>query len=391
MTSVRILAVSDSDSYLKWSHALLRHAASDEGHLVHEVVLSNVLSPSVDQMIAAAGGTVDRVGIMGLVARVRALRPDAVLVSCTGPALEVVIDTLHAAGLLGPTNPGRPVLVTGFPGITVPANELALRFRRHVDLVIVHSRRELREHRALAASLGLPTRFALARLPFLPDSAEPGTAAARGAARDRQDVLFAAQSLVPAQEEQRRAILEALADVPDGMRPVVKVRAGVGERQAHNEDLPYAELDPDPRIMFRAGSMADALQRTRGFVTVSSTAVLEALAMGIPSIVLSDFGVDDAMITTVFTGSGLLGTLDDVRAGRFAHPHPDWLEDNYFHNRSDDEWLDELAHLVSEPRVPVHVEPFGDVKTRARRWVRVCVPPRCGRIAPGPLRGPRGR
>ena len=80
MTSVRILAVSDSDSYLKWSHALLRHAASDQGHLVHEVVLSNVLSPSVDQMIAAAGGTVDRVGIMGLVARVRALRPDAVLV-----------------------------------------------------------------------------------------------------------------------------------------------------------------------------------------------------------------------------------------------------------------------------------------------------------------------
>lgn len=391
MTDVRILAVSDSDSYLKWSHALLRRAAVDEGHLVHEVVLSNVLSPSAAQVTAATGGTVDRVGILGLVARVRALRPDAVLVSCTGPALEVVIDSLHAAGLLGSANPGRPVLMAGFPGITVPANELALRFRRHVDLVIVHSRREIREHRALASSLGLPTRFALARLPFLPDTAGPDTTESGIAAGDRQDVVFAAQSLVPAQKEQRRAVLAALADIPAGMRPVVKVRALAGERQAHNEELPYSELDPDPRIMFRAGPMTDALQQARGFVTVSSTAVLEALAMEIPSIVLRDFGVDDAMITTVFTGSGLLGTLDDVRAGRFAHPDPDWLEDNYFHDRSEDGWLDELARLVAEPRTPVHVEPFGDVKTRARRWVRVCVPPRFGRTVPGPPRGLRGR
>lgn len=371
---MRILAVSDSDSYLKWSHALLRQT---HGHATHEVVLGNVLAPSPTQVRAATGQDIERVSMAGFLARVRRLRPDVILVACTGPALETVVNALHAAGELAARAPGRPVLVSGFPGVTVPANELALRFRRHVDVVVVHSRNEVDQHRRLAASLGMSQRFALATLPFL--DATP--------ARGGRDVVFAAQSLVPAEVDQRRRILHTLAQVPASLRPVVKVRAVAGERQAHNERWPYAQLDPDPRIEFRAGSMIDALAEAAGFVTVSSTAALEAIAAGVPSVVLGDFGVNESMINTVFEGSGLIGSLADVEQGRFRTPDPAWLADNYFHDRSEDAWLADVAELVARPRPPVHIEPFGSRTTRARRWLRLLGQPELARR----LRAPRAR
>lgn len=375
---MRILAVSDSDSYLKWSHALLARAA---GHEIHEVVLGNVLSPSATQIVAATGRSLERLNLPAVVRRVRSMRPDAVVVACTGPALEVVVNGLHAAGLLGANAPGRPLLVSGFPGVTVPANELALRFRRHLDLVIVASRRELVEHQALGTALGVQTRFALATLPFLDATPVPGG----------RDIVFAAQSLVPAGVAERRRVLTALASVPDWAHPVVKVRAMNGERQAHNERWPYATLSPDPRITFRAGAMRDSLESAAGFATVSSTAVLEAIAAGVPSLVLGDFGVNDAMITTVFDGSGLIGSLDDLAAGRFRTPNAAWLRDNYFHDPGEDTWLSELAELAAAPREPIDIEPFGTPAARLRRWVRLAARPGLDRRRPAPHRRRRGR
>ncbi|MDO5683282.1 MAG: hypothetical protein Q4G46_10695, partial [Propionibacteriaceae bacterium] len=221
--------------------------------------------------------------------------------------------------------------------------------------------------------------------PFLPAlSAEVSEGPAGSDRSTRRAVVFAAQALVPAAADQRRAILAALAQLPARFDPVVKVRALAGERQAHNEDLPYAalwtEMEQPRPISFVAGSMAAALADAVGFVTVSSTAALEAIAAGVPALVLDEFGVTDELINTVFAGSGLLGGLDRLIAGDFAHPRTDWLHDNYFHPRADDTWVQLLTdavrsrHAAAVPATPHRAEAPQSLPTRARRLLRVLPP-----------------
>jgi hypothetical protein len=139
----------------------------------------------------------------------------------------------------------------------------------------------------------------------------------------------------------------------------VKVRAAGGESQTHRERLSYDELwrglvqqgrVPPGSITFEQGSMVEHLQRAAGFVTVSSTAALEAIASDVPTIVLSDFGVNEEMINVVFEGSELLGTLDDLADARFFHPDPSWLRDNYFQPSSDNDLLPRLTQLAEAAR-----------------------------------------
>ncbi|WP_425308829.1 DUF6716 putative glycosyltransferase [Ammonicoccus fulvus] len=369
---MRILTLSDSDSYLKWAVSLT--ARVPEQWAVRHLVVENVIAPSPAQVEAiladAPGRAIGRTPASTLARSVKRLRPDVVLVAATGPAVSGIMDLLGWGGVLGPD---RPVLVTGLPGISFPANELAVRHRQGFDLMVLHSHRERSAYAEVSLRMAGP-EIALAHLPFL--RMVPPTPAGGN------EVVFAAQSLVPAEPERRRALLGALAELPSTLRPVVKVRALAGERQAHNERYPYAELwrgmEQKREIEFRAGSMAVALRRAAGFVTVSSTAVLEAIAAGVPSLVLDEWGVSGELINAVFADSGLLGGLDDLAAGRFATPHPDWLRDNYFHPGTDNDWVERIRDLVesrAEGRLAAYAGgPVESWPTRLRRQLRLQPP-----------------
>ncbi|MVA76027.1 hypothetical protein GC722_08325 [Auraticoccus sp. F435] len=366
----RLLVLADSDSYLKWASALVSQLGT--GWQVRVLVVRSPITPSPAQVLAATGTALRPVSALAALAAVRRLRPDAVLLACTGPVVRALLEhpPLRARD--------RPVLVTGLPGISFPARARGLRFREGCDLFVLHSRRECAAHEELAAEIGVPHEFVLATLPFLRE----GTSAGGG-----RDVVLAAQAKVPATAEDRRAVLAALAEVPQPWRPVVKVRALPGEQQTHHERWSYAELWPGlarergwpaDRITFRAGSMADALADAHGFVTVSSTAALEALHAGVPTLVLSDFGVSAEMINLVFDGSGLLGTLDDLRADRFPTPDPTWLAENYFHGPDAVSWVTRLEQRVAERRAgrlaPVRLSPAGRFRGPLRRQARVLLP-----------------
>lgn len=382
---MKLLTLSDSDSYLKWAVGLAATAPAAWG--VRHLALDNVIAPSPGQTRAVShdypGRPIRRVRAARLARTVRLLAPDVILLAATGPALEAVIDLLTWGGVLGAERPG---LATGLPGISFPANELAVHHRRACDVLVLHSHRERAAYAEVTRRTGGPD-LALAALPFL--------ATARPADPGGRDVVFAAQALVPPEAEQRRAVLEALASLPAALTPVIKVRALVGERQAHNEALPYdrvwSGLPATVRtrdVEFRDGSMAAALRHAAGFATVSSTAALEALAAGVPTLVLDEFGVSDELINSVFVGSGLLGGLDRLTAADFASPRPDWLAENYFHAPADNDWVERFARLAelrrtrSLPAPPLTRDRW---PIRARRQVRVR-PPRWVWDAVGRLR-----
>ena len=351
MPPVRIVGLADTDSYVKWGASLLG-SVKDAADVTMLIVETPLVVSETQQHAALAGAgihgdRVRRVQYADLERELDELRPDAVLVAARGPLARVL------ARLVAGLTP-RPVIVTGLPGISIPATSRALQFRAQCDLFVLHSAREMREFAALANMRGLSQRFALSRLPF-----------AESPARRREakggDLVFAAQAIVPRERADRVRVAEmliAVAEANPWRRVVVKLRAAAGEKQTHREVDDYRALlarlarrRPLPdNLVVSTGPMARALDTAEGLVTVSSTAAIEAVARGVPVIALDTFGISDQLINPVFVGSGLLAGEDAVIARDFRHPEPEWLADNYFHDPAMDAWFERMQSLVAQRR-----------------------------------------
>jgi len=350
---MRAIAIGDSDSYVKWGAAMLSRLPA--GWDAELVLVRTPKQPSESQLATALSGSVIEprsVRVLefdAAVARIRSERPDLVIAATIGPLADLVI-----AAVLDNAD-WRPVVVSGMPGIALPERRRALVYRSQADLVVLHSVTEVRRFRAIARHNSIAQDFALATLPFLLE-ARPGTG---------RDVVFAAQALVPPRRDQRIRVLEWLAELarrdPD-RRVVVKVRAVDGEAQTHAERFGYAALIEEhlanrpANLVVEGGPMHEHLGRAGGLVTVSSTAAIEAIAHGVPVLVLDDFGVTPELINEVFEGSGLLGGRAALIAADFRIAEPDWLSDNYFHGVAADTWLQavqEKLELAAEARLPV--------------------------------------
>ncbi|MEL4320679.1 DUF6716 putative glycosyltransferase [Leifsonia sp. YIM 134122] len=368
MATRRMLVIGDSDSYVKWGAALASRLPSDWA--VEIVVLASPVQPSARQLEDALAGSAFAVGqvrvrrLTDLARVVAELRPDAVLLALRGPMVRVVIRAIGSV-------PNRPVLLSGFPGITIPAVPKAIVYREQTDLIVLHSRHEVREFSRNAERMPVSVDFGLATLPFLnqpasatatasvpvPESAAPGQ---NPAAAD--SIVFAAQAIVPRHPDDRIALLQWLVETARAhpeKRVVVKVRARAGEAQTHAETHDFGALLADGELADRWGGalptnlvvedgpMADHLARAVALVTVSSTAALEAIAADIPVLLLDDFGIAPRLINTVFIDSGLFGDEGDLRAGLFRRPRSEWLGDNYFHGLAADDWHERLEQLVA--------------------------------------------
>lgn len=413
---LRVVAIADADSFVKWSAALLDavpEPAAGPGIRRHMLLVRTPLTVSREQEHMALAGTtfgegsVTRLGFDEVAGWLRGHLPDVVVLAGRGHFVRLVarvIDTLAR----------RPVVVSGLPGMSIPAQRGALEYRRESDLLVLHSHREIRAFEELGDRIGMPVPTALATLPYA-RAVEPGAAASRSSAADassrhtdvgaagsgvdraartrrggvlvaeRQrrgtDLVFAAQALVPAERHEREAVVDMLrraAAARPNRRVVVKLRSRPGEAETHLERDAYAELlaNRPPNLVFSYEPMALALSRAEGLVTVSSTAAVEAIARGVPVIALSMFGVSKPLLNTVFVGSGLLGGEDDVIARRFRHPHPDWMHDNYFHAPEESDWWSRVQELVMLRRggaLPAKRVPAGRFGALHSAWHRKSV------------------
>ncbi len=335
---MKIVAIADSDSYVKWGAALV--ATLPEGWTREILVVTTPLAVSDGQLATALGDSrvdgVRRVEYRDLRTTLDELRPDAVLVAALGPLAMVLIRVVAA---LVP----RPVVISGMPGITIPTSSKALRYRRQADLLVVHSHTEASGFREMIRERGTHLRVGLASLPFAVSRPAHGT-----------DLVFATQSIVPRPHEDRMRIALALRDAAladPTRRVVIKTRAAKGEQQTHVEDHDIAdlvrELGPMPaNLVVSTAPMDEALDTAEGLVTVSSTAIIEAVSRGIPVIAIDDFGVSRRLINQVLEGSGLFGDLDAVVRREFRHPEPSWLDANYLHDPADNDWIAQLGSLI---------------------------------------------
>ena len=339
---MRALALVDTDSYVKWGAALLAQLPDT---WVREVaVVATPGAPSESQLAAALAGSgfegAARVLTLDSIAeRIGLEQTDVVIVAMRGPAASVVLRVL--SGL-----PDRPVFVSGLPGISIPATWKALFYRAQADLMVLHSKREIREFQVVAGKRGWTHRLALATLPFID----------RRPAAGGDDIVFAVQSIVPPERPERERVLDILVETArrnPGHRVVIKVRALDGEQQTHDEEHSYPDLlaqrvSPPPNLVVASGPMSAALDTALGLVTVSSTASIEAIARQVPLVVIDEFGISDGLINPVFVGSGLFGDGEAVASLAFGSPDPAWLDDNYFHAEEDVDWMRALDDLLGQ-------------------------------------------
>lgn len=393
MSGLRVVAVADADSYLKWGAATLD--AMPTGWATEVLVLRSPVAPTPEQRAGALAGTrfadagVRDVTRWTLRRELDRLAPDVLLVATTGPVADLVLRLVRRRSRV-------PLLVTGLPGMSIPATELAVRLRGGADLFLAHSTREQRDFAALAAGLGLGMRVERARLPFLPE-APMGS----GEGVPVRRVVFTPQAKVPAAAGDRERILlalDALARSRQDLEVIVKLRALAGQAQTHREALPYDRLwtrlaerglVTPGSLALRTGPLGELLEPGTALVTVSSTAVLEALGARLPTLVLGDFGIDEANLTLAFADSGVIGSLEDLAAARFFAPDPAWLEDNYFH--ADDGLEGVLLAAVAEQRATGGLgfgaadRPAAPSRMRRRTAVRTGLPlgvlRRSGRVA----------
>lgn len=86
--------------------------------------------------------------------------PDIVLGAATGPIVAQVFLTAH-------TRTDRPALVSGLPGMGLPASGKGMNYRRLMDAFIAHSSAEVAAYTQASARSQVPCEVLLARLPML--------------------------------------------------------------------------------------------------------------------------------------------------------------------------------------------------------------------------------
>ena len=336
-TPTRIVSVSDSESYLKWAAHTLQHLG--DGFARSLWLIDSPLRPTAEQITNALEGTVwagtpvPVIKRRDLLRELRAENPDLVLAAATGPVVQQIFAS--AASL-----PRRPGLISGLPGVALPARAKGIQYRRAGDVFIVHSESERRAYEAVAAKCEVPTEVVVARLPMLTHLGLPALRFDTLPVPAR--VIFAPQAKVPAERSARISILRALTEFkrqnPDS-EVVIKVRSRAGEQETHHEEFTYLslleELIDDGAIqpgelVVQAGPMASFLTPGSALVTVSSTAALESIDRGLPTLIIDDFGVSEELLNAAFAGSGIVGSLSDLLHNRVGFPHQHWLADNYF-------------------------------------------------------------
>lgn len=352
-----ILAIADSDSYLKLAVTFLDRLGPAWDRRV--ALVRTPVMPTEEQIAAAFAGTsLDQRDLQFMTLHqlnADSIPEDIVFAAATGP---VVAEAYSRILRSEPAQARRTALVSALPGVAYPATAKGWNYRRAGDAFICHSHAEARDFSFMTEEQpGHHPTIMVSKLPFLHSAGFPPVT--HGEIRR---VVFAPQAKVPYTREDREKILLALeraARLNSGLEVVVKLRARAGEPQTHLEAFPYDQLcdelqaagrlGPHSHLRFETGTMSNALTPCSALVTVSSTAALESLDRGLPTMILSDFGVNEQMINEVFRGSNILGTMDELEALNFPVPAKAWLRENYFH-RMDGSVHESMAILAYQAR-----------------------------------------
>ncbi|MDR6975603.1 hypothetical protein J2X68_002287 [Streptomyces sp. 3330] len=331
----RIAVLADSDTRWKWGALTATRiapsveAGSGSGARVAPVLDGFLLrgrATPTPRQLAEVGVRADSLSEVTAPEFLRAMTRtpyDVLVLALVGGGVQAM---LHGLKRVWEGRAERPVVVTGYVGVVYEKLADGLLLRHGADLVLANSRQDAERFRAVYEGVGADASAVTeVALPFLGGAPYTG-------GHDPYTVVFAAQPSVPENRRDRTYLLDRLvrhARLHPEREVLLKLRSKPGEHTTHIEELPYQrlvqKLDPPPNFRLVYGNMGDVLDRTDLMVTVSSTAALESLHRRVPTVVLTDLGVREALGNHHFAGSGCLASWDQLDAGHRPAPDEEWV------------------------------------------------------------------
>ncbi|MFA7766833.1 DUF6716 putative glycosyltransferase [Streptomyces sp. NRRL S-448] len=322
----RVAVLADSDTRWKWGALTARRLVPD--HQLTGFLLRGRATPTARQLgeVGVRADRLSEVTCAEFLAEIEHERYDVIVLALVGGAVQAV---LHGARALWPAPARRPVLVTGYVGVVYEKLADGLLLRHGADLVLANSRHDAQRFRAVYEGVGADAAAVTeTALPFL------GGAPYEPAGSRAHTVVFAVQPSVPDSRADRAYLLERAAGHarlhPD-RDVLIKLRSKPGEHTTHLEEQPYQRLaerlpgglPANCRLVY--GNMGEVLDGADLLVTVSSTAALESLHRSIPTAILTDLGIREALGNHHFLGSGCLASWDQIDSGLLPTGDPVWL------------------------------------------------------------------
>ncbi|MFZ3559440.1 DUF6716 putative glycosyltransferase [Streptomyces sp. BH055] len=321
---LRVAVLADSDTRWKWG-SLTASRIAPEGVALDGYLLRGRATPTPRQLreIGVRADSLREVTAVEFLREMKSAAYDVVLLALVGGGVQAV---LHGLAHAWRGAERRPVVVTGYVGVVYEKLADGLLLRHGADVVLANSRYDAERFRAVYEGVGADASAVTeCALPFLGGEPYAGE-------REPYTVTFAAQPSVPDTAADRGYLLDRLvqhAEAHPDREVLLKLRSKPGEHTTHIEEIPYQklaqrrELPANFRLVY--GNMGEVLDRTDLLVTVSSTAALESLHRRIPTALLTDLGVREALGNHHFTGSGCLASWDQLDAGLRPEPEPGWL------------------------------------------------------------------
>ncbi|MFG3346701.1 DUF6716 putative glycosyltransferase [Streptomyces sp. NPDC048018] len=360
--AARVAVLADSDTRWKWGVLTARRITAESAakDAPRGFVLRGRATPTARQLAETAVSDTAPREVTGAEflrevrdAAARGEGYDVVVLALVGGTVRAMLHGLAELSL-----DRRPVLVTGYVGVVYEKLADGLLLRHGADVVLANSRHDAERFRAVYEGVGAdPDAVVEAALPFLggaPYAPEPG----------RDTLVFAAQPSVPVTRAERVYVLRRLVEHaranPD-REVLLKLRSRPGEHTTHLEEFPYQKLVRDlsvpPNFRLVYGHMGEVLDRTDLLVTVSSTAALEALHRRIPTAILTDLGIREALGNHHFLGSGLLTSFDRLDRGGAPVPDEEWLARQGVgadggYEKAFDAAAERVAALLAGPALP---------------------------------------
>lgn len=328
----RVLALGTFDSFIRTAGVIARLFEAEGASVKFAALSANAGPEQLSARQLRAGGVAETVPVLRaetLVAS-RLFRDAHVVVAVIdgGRARELFL-ALAAADLSREVS--RPLVVIASPGVALTEALQGFMSRAPADVLCFNAENERQAFVAAAAEIGVDSSNAIVT-GLLGLDRHPREAPPAG----RPSVVFFEQPVIPARRIQRLHLLAELADLarrhPDA-DVLIKLRHARGETAHHRtrfhlDDLAqeaFGDEGAPANLAFTHEAAPRLLGRASLAVTVSSTVAVEAMARGVPTRIVSDYGISEALGTSYFVGSHCFAPLSAMSPDMPEAACGEWL------------------------------------------------------------------
>lgn len=349
----RILALGTFDSFVRTASIIGRMFEAEGASLRFAALAAAGKTEQLSVRQLRAGGVNESVPVLGAdeLVRSRLFRDAHVVVAVVdgGRARELFL-ALTATDLA--REPSRPLVVVASPGVALSDHLAGYMSRAPADVICFNAQGERDLYVAAAEEIGVDATNAVVTGLLSLDRRERERPAGAPAS-----IVFFEQPVIPTRKMQRAHLLAGLIDLARGQPDVevlVKLRHARGETAHHQtrfhlEDLAgelFARGGRPRNLAFTHENAHSLLDRASLAVTVSSTVAVEAMARGVPTRIVSDFGISEALGTSYFVGSGCFSPLAGLSADMPDVAKPEWLAERSGARANSEALLAQVAILL---------------------------------------------